>query len=205
MMDPNISEAAKTATPEDTRLRIIYAAREVIARKGKRGATTREIADVAGVNEATLFRHFGTKEALIIAVAKQTCGDVQLRVVVSTLHGPVEADLFAIASAMTERMESVIDLIRWSLVESEYEKSVFAQETWRPQTAIRSVVIEYMASRVETGELTGDPQELAAVFMGMIFARVIAREKFPDSRLFTDTEYALHNFINVFLNGVRSK
>ena len=69
----------RNGSPEETRERILAAAREVIATKGKRGATTREIADVAGVNEATFFRHFGTKEALIIAVAQHFCGFVALR------------------------------------------------------------------------------------------------------------------------------
>ena len=42
MIETKITESAKNV-PEDTRSRIIVAAREVIARKGKRGATTREI------------------------------------------------------------------------------------------------------------------------------------------------------------------
>jgi len=205
MIEPKITESAKSSAPEDTRSRIILAAREVIARKGKRGATTREIAEVAGVNEATLFRHFGTKESLIVAVAKYTCGDGELRDFVSTLSGPMEEDLFAIGRAFNDRLESMMDMIRWSLVEIDYEKNVFAQETWRPQTAIRGIITEYMAAQVEAGRLTGDPAELASVFMGMIFARNLAREKFPESRLFNDTEYALRYFIEVFLNGVRSK
>jgi AcrR family transcriptional regulator len=43
-------EAGRSGTPEDTRERILTATRDVIGRKGKRGATTREIAEVAGVN-----------------------------------------------------------------------------------------------------------------------------------------------------------
>ena len=62
-------EGHRSASPEETRERILVAARDVIGRKGKRGATTREIAEVAAVNEATLFRHFGTKEALLVACA----------------------------------------------------------------------------------------------------------------------------------------
>ncbi len=204
MIDNAKSPDAPRSTPEDTRERILLAAREVMARKGKRGATTREIADAAGVNEATLFRHFGNKDALIIAVARHTCGDIVLRDVISQLKGSLEEELFTIGKAMTERMESMIDMIRWSLVESDYENNIFAQETWRPQTAIRGVITEYMSSRIAEGYLRGDPGELASVFMGMMFVRVIAREKFPDQRIFTDTDYALRYMIDVFLNGVRS-
>lgn len=190
---------------DQTRDRIVAAAREVIGRKGKRGATTREIADLAGVNEATLFRHFGNKESLIIAVAKYSCPDGKLRDIVAALHGPIEKDLCELGLAMSEHLESMIDMVKWSLVETEYENSVFAEEAWRPQTAVRQVIIDYFAAHVAAGEIAGDPTELAAVFMGMIFARIVARQKFPDSRMYNDTEYAIRFFINVFLNGVRSK
>ena len=191
--------------PLDTREKIILAAREVMKHKGKRGATTREIADLAGVNEATLFRHFGNKEALIVAVAKHSCPDVKLRDTIAKLNGPIEDDLVEIGNAMTIHMESMIDMIRWSLVEADYEESIFAKEAWRPQTAIRDVVIEYMEKQVKAGVLGGEPEELAGAFMGMLFARSMASTKFRDSRLFQDREYAIRFFVNVFLNGTRSK
>jgi AcrR family transcriptional regulator len=197
---------AKQTSPEETRDRIIAAAREVIAHKGKRGATTREIADAAGVNEATLFRHFGNKEQLMIDVARKSCPDAKLRELIETLHGPIEEDLYQVARAMNDHLEGISDLVRWSLVELDYEASIFAKETWRPQTAVRAAINEFMARRIAAGQLQGNPDELAAVLMGMVFARVIARGKFPqDSRIWNDTDYALRFFVNVFLDGVRSK
>ncbi|MEP6550575.1 MAG: helix-turn-helix domain-containing protein, partial [Gemmatimonadales bacterium] len=44
---------------------ILTAAAEVFAQHGFRGSTTRRIADAAGVNEITIFRQFGSKEALM--------------------------------------------------------------------------------------------------------------------------------------------
>jgi AcrR family transcriptional regulator len=43
------------------------AALKVLAERGYAGATTRRIADAAGVNEVTLFRRFGDKRQLILA------------------------------------------------------------------------------------------------------------------------------------------
>jgi AcrR family transcriptional regulator len=61
------------AQPEPTRKRLgmgqakpllLDAAREVFALRGFRGARTKEIADKAGVSEALLYRHFGSKAGL---------------------------------------------------------------------------------------------------------------------------------------------
>ncbi|MEN2981751.1 MAG: helix-turn-helix domain-containing protein [Thermus sp.] len=44
--------------------RLLQAALELLAERGYRGATTKEVARRAGVSEVTLFRRFGRKEAL---------------------------------------------------------------------------------------------------------------------------------------------
>jgi AcrR family transcriptional regulator len=47
-----------------TQQKLLDATLELISEKGYLGATTREIAQEAGVTELTLFRHFGSKEKL---------------------------------------------------------------------------------------------------------------------------------------------
>jgi AcrR family transcriptional regulator len=56
---------------QDNRYRILQAAALVYAQHGYRGATTRRIADEAGVNEVTVFRHFGNKSALLASVVHE--------------------------------------------------------------------------------------------------------------------------------------
>lgn len=50
--------------------RIFAAALETIAARGYAGATTRQIAAAAGINEVTLFRRFGSKAALVQAALR---------------------------------------------------------------------------------------------------------------------------------------
>jgi AcrR family transcriptional regulator len=59
------------SSAEVTRERLLNAAARAFARDGLRGATTREIAREAGVNEVTLFRHFKSKEQLLRAVLQR--------------------------------------------------------------------------------------------------------------------------------------
>jgi AcrR family transcriptional regulator len=205
MIETHKFEGVRSASPEETRERILVATREVIGRKGKRGATTREIAEVAGVNEATLFRHFGTKEALLGACAQYFCGHLQLADVAAQLRGDLAGDLLTIARVMLARFESLQDIIRWSLVEQEYDSDIFAQTAWRPQLAILAVLTEFMRRRIDAGELRGEPQKLAMVFLGLVFMHALGRKKFPESLLHRgDADAALGFYIDVFLNGVRN-
>lgn len=196
--------STKTVSPEETRDRILTAARDVIAKKGKRGATTREIAEVAGVNEATLFRHFGTKEALLIAVAQRCCPVVEMRDVIAQLSGAPGEDFLAIGRVMLAHMEAQQDIIRWSIAEADYENEIFASTAWRPQLALHDAVVEVVERHVASGAICGSPRQLAMLFMGMIFMHVFARKKFPDTDFRGDNETTLRFYVDVFLNGVRN-
>ena len=57
----------------DNREKLLIAASRVYAEVGFRGATTRRIAEEAGVNEVTLFRLFGSKAQLLAEAI--TCHD----------------------------------------------------------------------------------------------------------------------------------
>lgn len=57
-----------TSSRLPTRQRIVDSALELFARHGVTETTTRQIADRAEINEVTLFRHFGTKHGLLLAV-----------------------------------------------------------------------------------------------------------------------------------------
>jgi AcrR family transcriptional regulator len=52
----------------------MQAASQLFSEKGYAGTTTRAIAELAEVNEVTLFRHFGTKEKLAQAIMDQFGG-----------------------------------------------------------------------------------------------------------------------------------
>lgn len=156
---------------------------------------------MAGVNEATLFRHFGNKDAIVEACAQTYCGTVELQELLGSLSGDLQADLERIGLALAERMEAVRDLILMSLVEEEQGRPL-SDVAWRAPVAIRQIVGEYMARRVSAGELCGEPAALARFFMGMVFAHVIARKKLAGEYPL-DHDSAVRFSVDVFLNGVR--
>ncbi len=62
-----------------TEARILDAATQLFSRQGFHGTSTREIARLADVNEATLFRNFENKEKLFWAALKSSLSSIRLR------------------------------------------------------------------------------------------------------------------------------
>ena len=52
---------------DETQVKIIDATMTLILEKGYSGATTKEIAALAGVNECTIFRRFHEKKEIVLA------------------------------------------------------------------------------------------------------------------------------------------
>ncbi|MBC5829488.1 MAG: TetR/AcrR family transcriptional regulator [Candidatus Eremiobacteraeota bacterium] len=195
-----IPEALARNSPDDTRTRILAATREIFSLKGSRGATTREIAERAGVNEATLFRHFGSKHVLLEAMVSHYCGASGFKEFMSTLSGNLEQDLYTLALRVLDRIERNADIIKISMAEEGTNPGV-QDVAWRGPREIHKAVIAYLAEHVRSGELRGDPQMHGRLFMGMMFSRVMGRKVLQNEK--SNQEVARY-CVDVFLNGVRS-
>ena len=68
----------KTAGRSVTEVRLVEAAVQLFSRQGYKGTSTREIAHLAGVNEATLFRCFARKADLFWAAAESRLNQLKL-------------------------------------------------------------------------------------------------------------------------------
>lgn len=95
--------------------RIFSAAINILMSLGYDGATTKEIADIAGVNEVTIFRKYGSKAGLFEKAIEQQLADTPLNKLVYT--GDLEADLLAIVEAYIETNETYGDIIPIILIE----------------------------------------------------------------------------------------
>lgn len=198
MIAKNTEHAVK-ATPEETRTKIIDATREIYALKGFRGTTTREVAERAGVNEATLFRHFGNKEALIEAMIQNACSQDQ-GAVGEFFQGSgddIAADLRKLAIHALERMSVKRDLILIALAEEPRDPTAF-NVMWRSPSAIYEGLTKYFGRAVERGVLRGEPAVLARFFMGMLFAHVMGRRIFGTPGFEEVSNYC----VDIFLNGI---
>jgi AcrR family transcriptional regulator len=88
---------------------IYRAAIQVFVSRGYEGATTREIAALAEVNEATLFRRYGTKSSLYAKAIDHRLSDTPLNHL--TYSGDLESDITAIVEAYVETYQIHGDVV----------------------------------------------------------------------------------------------
>jgi AcrR family transcriptional regulator len=191
--------AAARGSIEETRVRILAAARQLYAQRGSRGTTTREIAELAGVNEATVFRHFGTKSQLLNAMREHYVESTTMRAIYETLQGPMELQLRTIGISMLARMRANQDLMRVAIVEENFEPDG-STVTWRGPVENMRLLESYMAGLVADGRLRGEPGILASAFATLMFGYVIGHNKLWHMRDIDDSAY-VDIVIALFLRG----
>lgn len=121
-----------------TKKRILVAAELVFSRDGLQGATTREIARQAGVNEVTLFRHFRTREELLRATLDQAC---------TTFESLVVQSDEAWKDRLPQRLERYVRDMYSVVRQREALVRAFVSEARILPESIRSALQEFMEQR----------------------------------------------------------
>jgi AcrR family transcriptional regulator len=132
-----------------SRQRLLEAAARVFAESGFRGATTRRIAEAAGVNEVTLFRLFGSKQQLLCEA--MTCLQAEEPRGLPEHPQDVEGEMVAWAESHLEMMRGMRHVIRRTMAEIEEHPEMtpivteaktpvhqnlvaYANKVWMPRT-----------------------------------------------------------------------
>ena len=187
---------------DDTRQRILQAAARVFSEKGYARATTRALAAAAGVNEVTLFRHFGNKQNLFAAVMEQFGGPAVTTTLEAQLTGDCSQDLRTVGIQLLNLLLERGDALRLMLCEASHFPEVQAVMVQNPRQ-IRRMLASYITRQIEQGRLRPlHPEATAQAFSGMLFAYAIARGMLDDSiEPELSTEELVAQFVDIFMNG----
>lgn len=197
----------KTALPStDTRQRLLDAAARVFARDGLTGATTRAIAQEAGVNEVTLFRHFQTKDRLLAAVVGENFGTkaAPASSALPVPTGNLRADLFELVSRYDSLLNANWPLVRAMLGEmhhhlsESHERQVF-RAVFLP---LKEAVARRISAAQQAGEIGAGqrPDLLGELLLGMIFTGVL-RRNIPHLKIEYSAGSYLTAAVDTFLEG----
>jgi AcrR family transcriptional regulator len=164
----------------DRRTQLLQAAATTYARHGYLGSTTRRIAEEAGVNEVTIFRHFGSKDALL-QEAIATCGGAPQLPDLPEVPQQPAAELTAWGAAMLERLCAMRTLIRRCV--SEQEEYPHLKACGHDISLHVSATLRRYLARLQeygVGDSDFDVRAASAMFMGALFADAMGRDRMPD-------------------------
>lgn len=197
---PFALDCAPMSTPDRnpvSRERILEAAARVYALHGFRGATTRLIANEAGVNEVTLFRTFGSKGALIEAVLAQNS---HARPVASLPDEPVDpfTELTRFVAVSLERVREIRPLLMHTM--SEVDERPEAHEfACRGRHHVHDTITAYIRRLQARGMADrGVNVEVAAVMLtATVMSDAISRHIVPE--VYPPVDTAAEQYVRAFL------
>ncbi len=132
---------------------ILDAVVATVVAHGYAGATTRQIAAAAGVNEVTLFRRFGNKRSLVLAAIHRDLS--QLADPSFASSGDLEADLLRVLEYYA-RLFRVHPRLRLVLI-LEASRNPELEDLLREPLALQARLRELVAGYQRAGELVDEP------------------------------------------------
>jgi AcrR family transcriptional regulator len=180
------------------RQKLLEAAMRVFAEAGFRGATTRRIAEEAGVNEVTLFRQFKSKTALINEVAELYA---RRRSEEALPEGPVSPlpELSEWCAAHLNLLRNSREMIRKCMAEV-HQHPQMAGCMRRGPDVVHHQLRDYTTKLVRQRGLDVSDEDIHVACMmlrGALFADAMGRDIMPD--LYPPVRRAAASYARLFL------
>lgn len=203
---PSLEPKRPTVSSVDlTRERLLDAAAETFSRDGLRGATTREIARNAGVNEVTLFRHFKSKEQLLRAVLQRgLVGEVAIMDQHSSWKENLRESMEKYARHYYSHLEKKKGIARAFLAEAQVlpkSMQIMIADVIRP---VRERLVIILSDAQRAGVVRKDLNVECALdaFKNTLYAGMLRQGAFLPRNYTTDTY--ISTVVDIFVRGIET-
>lgn len=188
---------------KNTKEAIVAAGLKLFSEKGYLGATTREIAKLAGVSEVTLFRHFSNKQNLFISVLQQYSFLPQLRELTKEFQKkPLKEALKVISINFLNELRAKRDLINIIHAEHKRYPEVLKEYFRNLSDSLITELAEFLRGYEREGILRdGDIFLMAQAFFGLFFSYFHCEElkgAIPEYR----DEEIVEEYLKIYLRGI---
>ena len=166
--------------PGDVREALLRSTIKLFAEGGTKSASTRRIAKEAGVNEVTLFRHFGKKEELICSAMRWFADQNRVEPLPAEPRDPAR-ELTDWCKEHHMRMYSLRTLIRTCMADH-LEHPDRNSPTLKLPVQVNNELYEYLLRVRSSGLATGtwDARSAANMLMGALFSDAMGRDAMPE-------------------------
>jgi AcrR family transcriptional regulator len=190
---------------KDTRQKILDAAIRVFSRDGVSGATTREIARVAGVNEVTLFRYFRNKNELLHQMVLQSCKRYEQVFADASLDSveDLRRTIRIYAETYAKKVHENEDLVRTFMGELKRHLKLSRQLFVKTAKPTREKFIAYLKAAKKAGLVRKDVDPVAATdaLTGMLMSGALRR---PLTESMYSGKHYVQTCIDLFLKGIEA-
>ncbi len=188
---------------QSTSDRIIDATIELTSKKGYKAATTKAIAELAGVNEVTIFRHFGNKRGILKAVIQRfSYGPLLHKVIKEKVIWDLETDLYNFSKDYQDYLMSIKDFVLIGFKEA----SAFPEiddEIANIPLLIKKELIDYLCEMKKKGKLADVNVEATVMsLIALNFGFFISRARLGLKVTQLSTEELLTTSITIFSRGL---
>ncbi len=202
-----------------TRQRLIDAALELFAAQGITETTTKQIAESAEVNEVTLFRHFGNKHGLLLAVIKEAAifmdlGQTWVQQAEQT-HS-IDQALREYAIAALQVLDKVPEVVRSVIGEAGQYPPENRRALGQGLTQANGYVAKYFAAVIDRGQIRGgqirggqirgeqmplSAEKLASLLNSLLLGYAVIESTSEFHDLWRDRDDFLEHLVRLFLPG----
>jgi AcrR family transcriptional regulator len=188
----------------DVRESLLKATIKLFGEVGSRGATTRLIAQEAGVNEVTLFRHFKSKDELLEAALTSLVDIVRAKGLPDNPVNPAK-ELTEWARDHHKELHKYRILIRKTMGEFE-EHPTMCECSMKASAKIADDLADYLKTLQLRGlaTKTWNTHAAASMLMGTLFSDAIGRDTMPKRFPYAMRD-AVDHYVPLFLTAIGVK
>lgn len=189
-----------------TRQRLIQVAVDLFITQGVAETTTRQIAEQAGVNEVTLFRHFGNKHGLLLAVMQDKEALSRLGMALgqqSTQMGSASQAIKDYATVHLQALEQIQEFVRSLIGEAGHYPDENRRALGRGLLQANRYTAQYLATIMEHEQLqTCLPTEkLASLLNSMLLGYAVLEFTSEFNNLWPSRESFIEALVELFMYG----
>jgi AcrR family transcriptional regulator len=190
-----------TIPGSDSRDRILEAAARVYAQYGFRGATTRLIAQEAGVNEVTLFRLFGSKAQLFDELLSKQLHASVIPLLPDEPENP-EIELVEWCAVLLSQMRASRSFLRKMIGETEERPEAARSACLGPHAAGESLerYVERLRAR-GLADTDADCRTAISMFISALFGDVMVRDAMEEHFFPEPVDDAPARYVMTFLRA----
>ena len=172
----------------ETKKKIIRAARELFGENGFAATTTKEIASLAGVSEGTLFRHFETKRNLFDQTIHECLRPSKLEEYLENdVKYDLEEDLKTIANNMLKTYKKNLPLLKM-IYKDRMKRTESKTRLKKHDCSTKEKLEDYFEQMHKLGQLKADPKMARKFYMGNLMG-FFMKNSFTMDEKKTDKEY----------------